>query len=285
MSLLDLLNEIDNDNPIDPPKILKAPMGYPGGKSRIVQHILPLLPYRGVYVEPFGGSGAVLLARRASKLDVYNDRYGGIVSFYRCLQNPKLLDALIERLKYTIHSREDWHYCKETWDCDWLDPVERASRWYYMLRYSFAGKGGAFGRSTSAASNLSGKIQQSLPYFYPLHQRLQSVQIENRDWRTILHDYDGPDVVFYLDPPYLACTDQTYQAMGGPTFRYEDHAELISTIFTLRGFVALSGYANPLYDQQDWDGVHQWDAYVSMDQGKGGERTTNKETLYIKEAC
>jgi len=34
------------------------------------------------YIEPFGGSGAVMFAKEPSKCDVYNDIYSDLVTFY-----------------------------------------------------------------------------------------------------------------------------------------------------------------------------------------------------------
>lgn len=87
-------------------EILRPPFSYPGSKSRSIDKILPHLPYTGVYIEPFGGSAAVLLARRPSKLEVFNDRYAGVVAFYRCIRDNNLMCQLCERLDLTIHARE-----------------------------------------------------------------------------------------------------------------------------------------------------------------------------------
>lgn len=286
--LLAMLDGLEANDPVDKVKILRAPFGYPGGKSRIVEQIIPLLPTTGRYIEVFGGSAAVLLGKPKSTFEVYNDRYGGVVAFYRCLQNPHKMDKLIERLEYTIHAREEWHQCKTTWQDHLVDDVERAARWYYMMRYSFAGKGGCFGRSTSDKSILSGKIQQSLECFPAVHERMKRVQIENLDWRQCMADYDHPDTVFYLDPPYLECSDNTYKAMGGPdSLTVDMHSELIDMVFKCKGFVALSGYDSKLYNGYDWDSVHEWDVYISMTgmtTEREAERGTRKEVLYIKEA-
>ena len=94
---------------------IRAPFGYPGGKSRSVKKILPLLPYRKAYIEAFGGAASILLARDKSKLEVYNDRFGGVVAFYRCIRDKEKMNKLIERLKIVPgHSREEFIWCKET---------------------------------------------------------------------------------------------------------------------------------------------------------------------------
>ena len=116
---------------------------------------------------------------------------------------------------------------------------------------------------------------------------MRAVQIENLDWRDCLHDYDGYDAVFYLDPPYLECNKRIYDH----EITNYDHREMLATIKDMKGFVALSGYDNDLYNQSiDWDNKIQWSVKMTMTQM--GVGTTNKrterhnvmETLWIKEA-
>ena len=270
--------------------IVRAPFNYPGGKSKSIKHILPHLPYRGGYVEPFGGSAAVLLARNTSRLEVFNDRYAGVVAFYRCIRDKNKMEALCTRLDLTIHSREEFVWCKQTWE-NVEDDVERAARWYYTIQYSFAGLGRNFGRSTSTKSVMSGKLRNRIPEFFSIHERIKRVQIENQDWYDCLKDFDDPDTVFYLDPPYLDASAGIYKH----EMTRSDHQSLLDTVFSLDGFVAVSGYSNPLYEEQDWDDRFEWDSFVSIQSIGGGEgnkksqmthlekRETAKEILWIKE--
>ena len=272
--LAELMGFMDDDTRREG-NIVHAPFGYHGGKTKSLKHILPHLPYRESYIEVFGGSGAVLLARRASKLEVYNDRYGGVVSFYRCLRDEKLLTQLIERLKLTPFAREEFTWSKKNWDVE--DPVERAARWYWMCSTSFAGQSRNFGRSLdSRASKRMQTIDTHIKDFWPIHERIRHVQIENLDWRTCLKDYDNPDAVFYCDPPYL----DTYHGYTHGMSESE-HGELLDRIHDLQGFVALSGGPGScrLYDLFDWDDRVEWERFESVN-----NQNEQKELLWIKEA-
>ena len=288
----DLLAMLDGLEEPDRETVLRAPFGYPGGKSRLAKKIAGILPYRDTYVEPFGGSGAVLLARRPSKLDVYNDRYGGVVAFYRCLKSDTKWRDLSALMKASIHSREEWVFCKETWEHNTADDVERAYRWIYMHAYSFGQLGRNFGRSTSGSGTLSGKLRERSAEMHGLHERLRKVQIENQDWQQCIHDYENDRAVFYCDPPYLECVPGIYT--GG--FQYGDHVKLLDWAFSTPAYVAISSYPNKLYDGRDWDEVIELGelhlslkslAYTSTNSKeslKGLEtRGTAKEVLYIKE--
>ncbi len=292
--LLNLFDELDRQAPSEKSKddvILRSPFPYPGGKSRSVANILKYLPYRKIYCEPFGGSGVVLLARKPCDLDILNDRYAGVVAFYRCLRNPEKYRQLIEWLDLTVHSREDFKDAKDTWVVE-TDDVVRAAKWYYMVNYSFGSLGRNFGRSTSGRGLIAGKIRNKLSKFPHLHERLRRVQIENQDWYDCFRDYDSRETVFYVDPPYV----DAYPGTFAHELTRAEHHRLLDTIFQLRGFVAVSGYSNPLYSKQPWDNVHSWDSFCSIDscaytEGNNKERLAGvkkrinaEEVLWIKES-
>lgn len=270
---------------------VRAPFGYPGGKSRALENILPRLPYSAAYCEPFGGSGAVMLSRNPSPLEVFNDRYSGVVAFYRCLAQQTLLNRLLDRLQATIHAREEFMFCRDTWkDC--TDDIERAARWYYMIRNSFGQQGRNFGRSKKGKAQMGLKFRNGLELFQPVHERILNVQFENMDWRQILKDYDSKQMTWYMDPPYY----QVWKGIYDHEMSDEDHAELLERIFALDGFVAISSYPNELYDKKKWSSVFTWQqrtsanalAYTETNYKAGMEdvieRLPATECLYIKEA-
>ena len=283
----DLFAGIDKLTQEDDYEIIKAPFGFPGGKSRSVKHITPHLPYRNTYCEPFGGSAAILLARQPSQIEVYNDRYGGVTNFYRCLRNPDMFNAMIDWLELTIQSREEFLCCRDTWrNID--DPVERAVRWYYMTVYSFGALGRNFGRATKGQTTTAGMIQRKLPMFHDIHERFKNVIVENRNALNLITDFDSPDTVFYLDPPYVDAHGGTYKS----EMTVEDHRELIDIVFSLDGFVAISGFPNPLYSDNPWDDIIEFEVFCSISPvgctaknnkiNSVDKRQNQKEVLWIK---
>lgn len=288
MGLADDLNFLMNTDS-DRTEIVRGIMGWPGGKRHSVKQILGHLPYRKSYVEVCGGSGIILLNRAKSDLEIYNDRYGGVVAFYRCLQDCNKYQKLMDRLELTVYSREDFEWCKSTWYDNQLDDVERAARWFYMHQSSFAKKEKHFGRETKSNSIAYGKIRGKLAGFKETHERLKNVIIENLDAVQCLKDYDNLDTVFYVDPDYTRGAKDGYK-------HGVDHRVLLDQVFRCQGFVAVSGFEDSLYMSYPWDEVHEWEVYHSMD-GAAFHETNNqkgreldlhrgrvKECLYIKES-
>ncbi len=287
-----LMEELDNDpKETNAQEIIKAPFGWPGGKTKTMKHILPHLPYMNTWAEVFGGSMAMTLGRRKSKLEVYNDRYGGVVDFYKCLHDKTMMEALIKRLEIAIHAREYFYHCYTTWQ-NVEDPVERAARWYYCVQASFGSKGNSFGRVTKGAQTMGSKLTTNLEHFPAIHERIKDMTMENRSYSEIMRSYDSPATVFYCDPPYIDSSGSMYKH----EFTEQDHRDFLKTVFQCKGFVAVSGYNNPLYQNQPWDHIHVYDAFVSVEgtkysegnglahlEGSNAERVYATEHLWIKE--
>ena len=266
----------------------RSAFDYPGGKIDSLPHILPLLADLDIFVDVFGGSGIVTLNRKPSKLDVFNDRWSGLVAFYRCIRDASKLDELIERIKLTPYSREEFIWCKQTWE-DCTEDVERAARWYTLVQCSFGGLARNFGRSLGLGRPVTKKLYENIPDFAGIHERFKNVQIENLDFRECFKDYDSSTTVFYLDPPYYE--NNIYQV----DFRKQDHFEMLDKIFKLKGFVALSGYPNEAYSKFPWDSIHHWPRRDKMKTQATGTDTGHvvgldmtrvdvDECLWIKEA-
>lgn len=288
--VVDIFKMLDAQDPFTR-QIIKAPFGYVGSKQKSLDKIMNHLPYTDMYVEPFGGTGVVLLNRTESKLEVFNDRFSGITDFYSCLRNPQRLEELCDKLRSCCYSREEFIRCRDTWQAT-SDPAERAFRWYYSVRYSFGSMGRNFGRATQSKTLFGGKITNRLEDFQALHNRLRNVTIENLSWEECVEDYDCHDAVFYMDPPYLDIASGAYRYTMSKT----DHKQLLDTIFSMQSFVALSGYPNQLYDSYQWDARYTWEttnfgeSQVFNDRNnkagveRPGERTVATEVLWIKES-
>lgn len=234
-------------------RVNATPSQWYGGKVQLAPLIVSLLPDHATYVEACGGMGAVLFAKPPSKLEVFNDLDAGVVNFFRVLRDPVQCAELQRLLDLTPYARDELRAAvsRETgWDAT-DDPVEIARRWFVMVQMSFAGRvdrGVGWRFTTRPGHNPAASFRTAaarLPLFLA---RLARVQIERMDVRDLIRTYDGPDVCFYVDPPYVHATRNRESG-----YRHEltdaDHAELLELLCACQGKVLLSGYAHPCYAQ------------------------------------
>jgi DNA adenine methylase len=272
---------------------IRAPFGWPGGKWNSLSNLFQIMkdryPKAKRLVDACGGSGVVSInAPSHYESVIFNDRHAGVVAFYRCLRDPEKLDQLVERLQLFLHSREEFIWCKSTWE-NCTDDVERAARWYYMVKMSFSYLGRNFARAVLGPNSLAAKYHNSLDEFPTIHTRLRRALIENQDVLQCIRDFDDPDTDHYIDPDYIGADTGIYK-------HRVDHEKLLDTIFSLRGRVFLSGYRNPLYDARTWDDCFEWKVKVTIESQAfresnnlaGKEQQMNRtkmatEVLWIKE--
>ena len=159
--------------------------GWYGGKFSHLDWLLPLLPPATHYCEPLGGSAAVLLNRKPSPIETYNDIDGEIVNFFRVLREQQ--EALIKAIGLTPFSREEFEIAISE-PTDELSGLERARRFYVRARQVRTGLAQtasngrwAHCRLTSRAG-MAGAVSRwlgSVEGLPEIAQRLLRVQIEN----------------------------------------------------------------------------------------------------------
>lgn len=238
---------------------MNAIFRYPGSKWSIAQWIIAHFPQnyeKMVYLEPFLGSGAVFFNKKPGAVETINDLDSDIVNLFQVLRNcPEELKRLLE---LTPYSREE--YDKSFGPCD--DPLERARR--YMVRTTQAigakldGKCGWRNHKQTKIGGTAckwGQIADTIPL---VADRLRGdtthlVQVEHMDALRLIERYDNPDVLMYLDPPYVRSTRKS-----GQLYKHEmndaDHIQLLELIAQSSAQIVLSGYLSPLYERylQGW---------------------------------
>lgn len=231
---------------------MKPPVPYFGGKSRLAPWIAGLFPPHRVYIEPFAGSAAVLLAKPPSKHEILNDVDGNIVTFFRVLRDqPEDLERVCA---LTPYARDEFARADLTDPA--LDDLERARRWWIRASQSFAKTGTtatgwsiSINRNSAAARTAHNRIHR----FADVAARLTNVSIENRDALDVIREYSAPDAVIYADPPYLVDTRSALTRRPAGDYAHEfatteQHQALADVLRQSPATVLLSGYASPLYE-------------------------------------
>jgi len=239
----------------EPLPVHRAPVQWYGGKGNMLGRLLPLVPAGGrPYCEPYCGAASLFWSRPAAPVEVLNDMHADLIGLFRCLQDRAQFDDLKHRLTWTLYSRAEFARALEIHASAEADPVTRAWAFFVLKNQGFAGRSktvGNWGRNFSSDGGMAHcankwLMRQCLLDAWRL--RIARVQIDQRDALDVLRYWDGPDAVFYIDPPYPAGT----RAKGATkTYRHEaddaHHAALVETLLSLHGAAVVSSYAGAIY--------------------------------------
>lgn len=238
---------------------MKAIIRYPGSKWGIANWIISHFPddyEKMVYLEPFAGSGAVFFNKNPGTVETINDLDGDIVNLFRVLRDRP--EELKRALELTPYSREEYDRAFEP--CE--DPLEKARRYMVKTTQAIGAKlDGKCGWRNHKQSNIGGTVCKwggITDTIDAAAARLRGsttnlVQIEHMDALRLIERYNNPDVLMYLDPPYLRSTRKS-----GKLYRHEmgdeGQRELLGLITKSRAKIVLSGYQSELYDTalQGW---------------------------------
>lgn len=217
-------------------KNMNSAFGWIGGKSKLADEIINMLPEHKLYVEVFGGALNILYAKSKSKLEVVNDINSELINLHRAIRNnPQTLSMYLKQLLISREIFNDIKKCR-------IKPknnIERASHYLYILTQSFGAKQDSFG--------MNAKGFTSPPNIYKSYQkwskRLRGVTIENKSFEDLITTYDHDEAFFYCDPPYVD-TESYYKNTGG--FGQKEHELLAETLSKVQGKFLVSYNDHPL---------------------------------------
>lgn len=232
---------------------IKTPVSWVGNKTSILHILYALFPMEyGRYIEPFGGSGAVLLGKeKPDKFEVYNDYNHNLVNLFRCMRDRPL--AFIRELGFlNLNARDDFLFIKKFFEKEEFDDkflnqeleltsivlpqiqageirelykesieeydLRRAVMFLKLLRFSYSSSGKSYACQPFSVRSLFELIQD-------LSNRLENTVIENQDFEVLIKHYDRPDSFFYCDPPYFT-SEYVYEC----GFTWNDHVRLKETL-------------------------------------------------------
>lgn len=254
---------------------------YYGGKWRISKWIISHFPDHECYVEPFGGAMSVLLRKKRSPLEVYNDIDGAVVNFFRVLRERP--EELIRAIELTPWARSEYELSQERSDSPF--PLEQARRFYASCWMGFGG-GRARWRQGWRYQVRDGNLWKpssisftETDHLYQVVERLRGVQIECRDAREVIRSCDAPTTLFYLDPPYLHSTRSKWKDIYAHEMDDMDHEELAELARSVEGMVVISGYPSGLY--QCWYERHGWKRVETAARTGGMTMAQRIEALWL----
>lgn len=225
------------------------PFPWYGGKYKWLDFLVPKLPHRKRYVEPFGGSAAVLLNREPAPIEAFNDLDEYVMTFFEVLRGEP--EALIDALRKTPYHESEYEQAVNT-ELGEVDDVELARRFWLSstMAYNSATGSGSFSYSTTQSrrdmAQHTSRFKSKIEHLEEVADRIQRVQFFNRDALDVIERFDKPDTLMYLDPPYPLDT------RGGSAYRHEmtdeEHNALLDALHDCTADVAVSTYQSELYD-------------------------------------
>jgi DNA adenine methylase len=242
---------------------------YPGSKKRIAPWIVGQFPdgYEDmVYLEPYFGSGSVFFEKKPSLIETINDIDGEIVNLFKVLRERP--GDLIRLISLTPWSRQEYEGCFE--ECG--GGLEAARRTLVRSWISRGGSGLVYRSGVRFCKKYNGYkagFSDILPEkitaaaYRLLHSKAGPVQIECRDAVDLIEAHNRKGVFMYLDPPYMRDTRNKNKIYKHEYYR-KDHERLLKAVTESRAMILLSGYENPLYNQE-LAGWHK-DAVTAFDE-------------------
>ena len=212
---------------------MKSFLSYMGGKSLLAAKIIPKIPEHHCYCEVFAGAAWLLFKKEESQVEIINDINTDLVTLYRVIKNH--LDEFIRYLRWILVAREEFkRFLSE--NTDTLTDIQRAVRFYYLLRTGYAGKivKPSFSISPTRKSGFNLlRIEEELS---EVHLRLSRVYIENKNYKLLIPRFDRAETFFYLDPPYYGFEDYYGEGM----FSQADFLTLRDILAGIKGKFLLS---------------------------------------------
>jgi DNA adenine methylase len=192
-----------------------------GGKSSMVDNILPFIPKHKIYIEPFFGGGAIFFAKDKSDIEVINDIDKDLINNYKLMKKYK-----IQNISY------DYNTIKEQKNL--LHSNKNLSNNQKIIKSIIINKSGI--RGFPVKNNIVYRptnITKQLERYNEYHYRLKNVIIENTNYINIIKKYDSKYSFFYLDPPY----QNSKNLYKHDTINYE---ELKNILDNIKGLFMLS---------------------------------------------
>jgi DNA adenine methylase len=216
----------------------------------MVNNLLKYFPHHHTYVELFGGGASILLNKKPSKVEIYNDINGNLVNFFRVIRDKSQFKKFYQIVSLIPYSRKEFFDAKRTLNEG--DDVERAVKFFIIGRMSFSAK---FGSSWGYARFLSRNNKASVVNSYltsiealpHVSQRLKNVQIDARSYEQVMKYFSDSRIFIYADPPYLNTLSTSWETVY-PVWSEDEHKKFLSLCLRSKSKIMISGRPSELYD-------------------------------------
>lgn len=230
--------------------MIRSPVKWPGGKSRVIPDLLPLLPKADCLVEPFVGGASVFLNTEYRRY-ILGDINPDLINLYR--QITRWPDAVIDAARplFKVYGdkggylwiRDDFNArardylsSREVFD-DGPDvgKVLRAAQFLYLNRHGY---NGVVRYNQKGGYNVPFGKHKARPYLPENEIRLFSEKANDTkavfvccDFQSTLKIMVGSDAVIYCDPPYLPASETAnFTQYHAAPFVEKQHRQLAAAL-------------------------------------------------------
>lgn len=222
--------------------MIKSPIKWAGGKTRVMRQLLKHLPKADFLIEPFVGSGTVFMNTEYRRY-VLCDSNRALINFFRVLtSDTERLIGTVRGMFLNGNNEERYYNRRELFNSmQWSDTGKPdtallyAALFLYLNRHSF---NGVYRVNQKGEHNVPfGKY--AAPYF-PADE-MRSFAEKANDTKAVFIDGDFrhtiPDVVqlvydavIYCDPPYIPASKTANFTAYGKPFTTLDHRDLVALL-------------------------------------------------------
>ena len=197
-------------------KSMLSPFGRQGNKYGLRKEIIPLFPEHKIYVEPFAGSASIFFNKEKVDKNVLSDLDKDVYERLGLLQQ-----APLDKTKYAdLKNIDDIKNFYINHSNSIPDKIL-----YHKIICSMGFRG-------SPVKNVNGIVNPSNPLCILKHlekykEKLNDVIIKNESYESIIKQYDSPDTLFFLDPPYEKTDKRFYK---NTVFDFNKLLQILTTI-------------------------------------------------------
>jgi DNA adenine methylase len=237
----------------EPPRVM-APFIWPGGKGNLVKWIVQYIPYGRIYVEPFAGAASVFWhLPKPFAVEVLNDLDRDVINFYRTLKDSYKFEILFHKIVSTPYARIEFGRAIQMLKAPDVNDIDKAWAFFVRQNQGINGIGlsesnwsrALYATNRDIAQNVS-RWRSRLKMLSFWHERLREVHIYNMDAIQCIKQWDNPDTVFYLDPPYILDTRKA-RSIYKKEIDLSYHEKLVDILLSVKGKVILSCYDHQTY--------------------------------------
>jgi len=216
--------------------MIKSPLRYPGGKSKVINKIVELIPEFEEFREPFVGGGSlfIYLKQQYPEKEFWiNDLYQPLFKFWQmCQLNLSGVVAQVMKWKQGFNDGKELHrFLTENYTK--FNDVEKAGAFFVLNRITFSGTSDSGGYSEQAFRKRF--TMSSIDRLRELGSVLLGTKTTNLDYEEVV-SAEGQKVFIFLDPPYYSTTKSALYGKNGHLHKTFDHKRFAEVMKNCRHY-------------------------------------------------